>query len=229
MLCAIGRHNYVRCWYACWCAWSFFYKEPEKCFKEKVSFISVLPHYLWCWTVRRGPYLQYLLPGPAVPLTRRLPRHCFLQVMTLMTLVVGPMLLRQSGSIVDPTDWFQFVCRTCCLRCSNMFLLCFHAFKNKWICHPLLPGPAVPLTRRFQRLGKKLVMTLMTWVVDRMLLLGSGNIVTFCFFCIAISFARNLTACVIPVRAIYNAKQSHHQQYLFYPSHEETTRSSICI
>jgi hypothetical protein len=38
---------------------------------------------------------------------------------------------RQLGSIVDPTDCFQFVCRTCCLRCSNMFLLCFHAFKNK--------------------------------------------------------------------------------------------------
>jgi hypothetical protein len=37
-----------------------------------------------------------------------------------------------------------------------------------------------PLTRRLQRhrfRGKKLVMTLMTWVVERMLLLGSGNIV----------------------------------------------------
>jgi hypothetical protein len=75
-------------------------------------------------------------------------------------------------------------------------------------------------------------MTLMTWVVERMLLLGSGNIVIFFFFYIAIlvpqfNFTRNLTACVIPVRAIYNAKQSYHQQYLFYPSHEETTRSSI--
>jgi hypothetical protein len=74
-----------------------------------------------------------------------------------------------------------------------------------------------------------MVMTLMTRVVDRMLLLGSGNIVIFCFFYIAIlvpqfNFTRNLTACVIPVRAIYNAKQSHHQQYLFYPTHEETTR-----
>jgi hypothetical protein len=75
-------------------------------------------------------------------------------------------------------------------------------------------------------------MTLMTWVVERMLLLGSGNIVIFFFFYIAIlvpqfNFTRNLTACVIPVRAIYNAKQSHHQRYLFYPSHEETTRLSI--
>jgi hypothetical protein len=54
------------------------------------------------------------------------------------------------------------------------------------------------LTRRFQKLGKKLVMTLMTWVVERMLLLGSGNIVIFCFFYVAIlvpqfNFTRNLT------------------------------------